>query len=102
MTNLNDSGAGSLRQAILNSNSGSNDIIVFSVAGFIELDDRLPDITSQVTIDGTSVPGYAGQPLVTLNGDDVSSGAGLTIASTGAGSVINASPSLIFQEMGYI
>jgi hypothetical protein len=42
----------------------------------------LPAITSPVTIDGTTEPGYAGSPLIVLNGASAGSGVnGLTISA---------------------
>lgn len=69
VTTLSDSGAGSLRQAILSANANPGaDSIQFSVAGTIELTSGpLPTITSNVTIDGTSAPGFAGNPVVEIN-----------------------------------
>jgi hypothetical protein len=73
VTNTNDSGAGSLRQAIINANSTSGaDTITFNIPGSgvrtINLLSALPSITSPVTIDGGTQPGYAGTPLIELNG----------------------------------
>jgi parallel beta-helix repeat protein len=72
VSNLNDSGLGSLRAAITaaNSDSGSPTVISFLVSGTITLTTGdLPVITNKVTIDGTSAPGHAsgGAPLVELN-----------------------------------
>ncbi len=72
VTNTNDSGAGSLRQAITNSNAtpGSN-IIDFSIGSgpqTITPASVLPSITVPVVIDGTSQPGYAGVPIIELDG----------------------------------
>ena len=62
VTNTNDAGAGSLRQAITNANTstGVADLINFSVTGTIALASNLPALTDNagVTIDGTSAPGY--------------------------------------------
>jgi len=64
VTNTNDSGAGSLRQAILdaNANAGS-DIITFNIPGSgvqtITPTTLLPDITDPVIIDGYTQPGTA-------------------------------------------
>src|SRR5258708_34052719 len=58
VTNLGNSGAGSLRQAIINSNAqaGAN-TIDFDVAGTIPISrGSLPAITNTVTIDGSSAP----------------------------------------------
>lgn len=65
VTNTNDSGAGSLRQAILQSNAAPTaDTILFNIGGPAETKTitphtELPSITSPVTIDGYSQPGAA-------------------------------------------
>ncbi len=69
VSNLNSSGAGSLRQAILDSNNvpGPN-TIDFGVAGTIQVGKQsLPAIKHTVTIDGTSAPDFQGTPAVTVN-----------------------------------
>ncbi len=69
VTNLHGSGAGTLRQAIIASNSqpGAN-TIDFDVAGTIRVGCKpLPDITNTVAIDGASAPSFAGSPVVTVN-----------------------------------
>ena len=69
VTNLHNSGAGSLRQAIIESNGqpGAN-TIDFDVAGTIRVGrTSLPAITSTVTIDGSTAPSFAGSPVVTVN-----------------------------------
>lgn len=64
VSNLNDSGAGSLRQAILNANAHAGaDTITFSVSGTITLLSGLPVISESLTIDG------AGQK-VKVSGND--------------------------------
>ncbi len=69
VTNTDDSGAGSLRQAIedANDNPGS-DTISFNIAGggvhTIAPESGLPEITDAVTIDGTTQPGAACGTLV--------------------------------------
>lgn len=72
VANLNDSGAGSLRQAITDANAGAgNDVIQFqsNMTGSINLTTgALPDIVSNIEIIGPSV-----QPGVTINGRGVSS-----------------------------
>jgi hypothetical protein len=73
VTTTADSGPGSLRQAIIDSNfaktSGSN-TIEFDIAGpgvkTIDLASPLPPITTSVLIDGTTQPGFTGTPLVAL------------------------------------
>src|SRR4051812_25174957 len=62
VANTNDSGTGSLRQAILNSNANAGlDEICFSIPGSglhtISPTTDLPNITGPVTIDATTQPG---------------------------------------------
>ena len=70
MSNTNDTGLGSLRQAILNSNAvtAQTNTIDFAIPGngvhTIEPASPLPAITQAVLIDGTSEPGYTGTPLI--------------------------------------
>jgi Ca2+-binding RTX toxin-like protein len=76
VTNTNDSGPGSLRQAILNANTDiETPTIVFAIPGSgpqtIHLLSALPSITEPMIIDGTTQPGYTGQPLVVLDGSGV-------------------------------
>jgi CSLREA domain-containing protein len=53
VTSLNDSGAGSLRQAILDANSNpGDDTINITVTGTIPLDSALPDLSTDMTING--------------------------------------------------
>ena len=71
VTNTNDSGAGSFRQAILDANnSGGTDLITFDIVGqsVIRVLTGLPVITDEVTIDGTTEPNYSGTPIVQLDG----------------------------------
>jgi parallel beta-helix repeat protein len=72
VTNTNDSGPGSFRQAIIDSNSsGAPATIVFSIGSGPQTITPLavfPFITNQVTIDATTQPGYAGHPLIQLDG----------------------------------
>jgi hypothetical protein len=72
VTNTNDSGPGSLRQAILDANANPGaDIISFQIGmgqQTIAPTTALPEIIDPVTIDGTTQPGFAGQPLIELSG----------------------------------
>jgi len=89
VTTTADSGAGSLRQAILDANDtttnpGQNTIdfsIGTSGSQTISLASPLPAITntSGVIIDGTSEPGFTTTPLIVLNGSGAGSGDGLDI-----------------------
>ena len=98
-TDDNDDGACnaahcSLREAILTSNStsGQPELIAFQIGGggaqTIGPSSALPAITDQVTIDGTTQPGFGGSPLVVLNGAGAGAvTAGLDIAAGSASAV---------------
>jgi VCBS repeat-containing protein len=94
VTNINDSGAGSLRQALLDANANAGlDTITFNIAGggihTIAPLSALPDITEAVVIDATSQPGYAGTPVIELNGASAGNNrSGLTLDSGSDGSTI--------------
>lgn len=110
VTNTNDAGAGSLRQAILDANtSGGVDAIVFNIPGTdggcsggvctIQPLSVLPDITDPVAINGYTQAGSqantngAGQGLNTmltieLDGSQIANADGLTIATSGGGTTI--------------
>ncbi len=84
VTNTNDGGPGSLRQALLNS-VGSGDLINFNIPGggvkTITIDSALPTISHNgLFLDGTSQPGYAGTPLIEINGNNLALD-GLTVAA---------------------
>src|ERR1700722_17813808 len=72
-----NSGAGSLRQAILNANSNpGTDTIQFSIGTGQQLitpTSALPTITDPVVLDATTQPGYAGVPLIELTGGSAGS-----------------------------
>ena len=85
VTNLGNSGGGSLRGAIqaANANVGP-DTIEFAVAGTVNLTYDLPalsDLTGGTKIDGTTAPGYSGVPVVVLRGAGPTSFGGLQITS---------------------
>jgi hypothetical protein len=69
VTSLTDSGAGSLRQALIDANAlPGADTINFAVAGTIRVGRTpLPAVTGTVTIDGASAPGFTGTPVVAVN-----------------------------------
>lgn len=87
--NTNDSGFGSLRQAILNANAHPGaETIDFRIPGagpfLIRPLSPLPFLTGQTTIDATTQPGFAGQPIVELRGD-LSRGCGCDVQTDAAG-----------------
>jgi hypothetical protein len=98
-----DSGPGSLRWAMTEANATSGlDSVVFNIPGSppytIRPDSILPTITDPIDIDGTSQPGWAGEPIIELDGSLttwVTWGAGIRIESGGSsvrGLVINRFP----------
>ena len=101
VTTVADSGAGTLRQAILNANANPGlDTIVFNISGTgpftITPASAFPTITDPVVIDGTTQANYAGTPLIEINGSSLASGTdGLHIVaggSTARGLAINRCP----------
>ena len=91
VTNTFDGSLGSLRQAILDANASPGaDAIVFNIVGSgvqtIALSNALPTVSEAVTIDATTQPGFAGTPLIELNGDGLGLAQGIHI--TGEGTVV--------------
>ena len=73
VTNTATSGPGSFQQAILTANTNPGlDTIVFQISGTppftIAPTASLPAITDPVVIDATTQPGFAGKPVIELNG----------------------------------
>jgi hypothetical protein len=101
VTNTADSGPGSLRLAILDANSHPGaDTIDFAIGSGLQTipvgsttGTPLPAITDNVTIDGTTQPGFSGTPLIELAGASAGADAnGLTITAascTVRGLVVN-------------
>ncbi|MCA9195014.1 MAG: DUF4347 domain-containing protein, partial [Planctomycetales bacterium] len=95
VTNTNDSGSGSLRQAITNANSNAGaDTINFSISGTgvhtINLSSVLPNITEQVTIDATTDDSYAAnsnKAAIILDGNNLT-GSGFIFEYTADNSVV--------------
>ena len=79
--NSNDSGAGSLRQAILDSNAGGGGAITFSnVTGLISLQTSLPALAASVTISG---PGAAQLTVSCSDSPILTNSAGITATVSG-------------------
>ena len=92
VTNTNDSGPDSLRQAILNANANPGlDTIDFAISGpaqyIITLASALPAITDPIVLDGSSQTGFAGTPLIQINGVGLS-GDGLILGAGSTGSTV--------------
>lgn len=73
VSNSNDSGAGSLRQAILDANnSNQTNTIVFQIPGTgpfaIRPSSPLPSLGTPTAINATTQPGYSGSPLIEIDG----------------------------------
>ena len=94
VTNTSDSGAGSLRQAILDANAAAGtDTITFNIAGggvhTIDLLSALPAIADTIIIDGWSEPDFSGTPVIELNGTSAGAGVdGLRLEAGSDGSTI--------------
>ena len=88
VTTTADSGAGSLRQAILDSNAtaGVLDTIAFAIGSGVQTItplSALPVITDPLVIDGTTQPGYEGTPVIEIAGGGLVV-TGLEIAAGGS------------------
>ena len=72
VTTAADSGAGSLRQAITDANNHAGpDVIHFAIgtgAKTISPSTGLPGLGDGTVLDATTQPGYAGKPLIDING----------------------------------
>jgi titin len=83
--NTNDAGDGSLRQAILDANAtpGANEIDFDIGGGGVQTilpSTALPEVTHSTVIDGTTQQGFAGSPLIAIDGTNVTPGSsGLVI-----------------------
>jgi hypothetical protein len=88
VTTVGDAGPGSLREAIELANlSTTADVVQFNIPSSdlyqtIRPQAPLPQVVAPLTIDGTIQPGYAGSPVVELDGTDAGLGTnGLVIAA---------------------
>ncbi len=89
VTNTANAGVGSLRQAILDANLVSGlDEISFAIPGaaphVISTTSPLPTIVDRLTIDGRTQPGWAGAPIVFLDGAASGAVCGLCFSGNGA------------------
>ena len=112
VTNTNDSGAGSLRQAIEDANNNNNpsdmDFIDFNIAGggvkVISPESELPFITQKVYIDASTQPGADCSPrsiVIRLDGTLAGNSNGLVLwNSESSGSVIKGISITNFTWMG--
>src|SRR3990172_7397658 len=77
------SGICALRAAIQQSNANlGTDTVAFAIGSGLQTiapDSQLPIVADPVIIDGTTQPGYAGKPLIQLDGINAGVGSGLTI-----------------------
>ena len=93
VTNTNDAGAGSLRAAISSANAAvGTDTVAFAIGSglqTINLLSALPAISGQVIIAGQTQPGFAGTPIIELNGTGAGAGVhGVVVSPGAAGSAI--------------
>jgi hypothetical protein len=79
--NTNDSGPDSLRSAIAKANANPGlDTINFRIGAGVRTISplsALPDVTDSVIIDGTTQPGFAGHPIIELDGSLAGGGGGV-------------------------
>ncbi|MBD2048868.1 DUF4347 domain-containing protein, partial [Coleofasciculus sp. FACHB-64] len=92
--NTNDSGEGSLRQAIINANAFSGtDTIGFQIGTGLQTItplSALPTLTGSVIIDGTTQTGFSGTPIIQLSGSGTGTGLKITAGnSTVRGLIFN-------------
>jgi hypothetical protein len=85
ITNTADSGPGSLRQALVDSETSAGSTVTFNIPGSgvhtITPSSALPVVTA--SIDGTTEPGYAGTPLIEIDGRNAGSAEGLYLTKSG-------------------
>lgn len=75
VTNTNNSGAGSLRQALLDANANpGSDLIAFNIGSGLKtivLVTKLPEISDPVVVDGTTQPGFTNAPLIEIQATNI-------------------------------
>jgi photosystem II stability/assembly factor-like uncharacterized protein len=92
VTSANDHGPGTLRQAMTDANATPGlDTIVFNIPGAgvhtINLSFELPEITDPVVLDATTQPGYAGTPLIEINGAAAANASACFYVSAGGSAI---------------
>ena len=92
VTSTNDDGPGSLRQVILEANASPNTArVTFDISGagvhIIRPSSPLPALTHPVLLDGASQPGYAGVPLIEINGSRAGRAADGLVLTAGTSTV---------------
>ncbi|HYV92966.1 MAG TPA: hypothetical protein VE978_14345 [Chitinophagales bacterium] len=79
-TNTGSGTSGTLRWCINQANlSAGPHTINFSVAATITITSSLPALLQSIVIDGSTAPGFAGLPVIILDGNGYGNGDGLTI-----------------------
>ena len=85
VTSTGDSGNNTLRDAITLADGTPGSTIKFDIpSGPFVIDltsGALPPISAATKIDGTSQPGYAGTPIIVINGSSLSTGSGLDLTA---------------------
>lgn len=86
VTSTADSGAGSLRQAITDANNHAGaDAIHFAIgsgAKTITPSKGLPGLGDDTTLDATTQPGFAGKPIIEINGSNAGGADGIRISGS--------------------
>jgi Domain of unknown function DUF11 len=85
VTSTADNGSGSLRQALIDSAASVGSVVTFNIAGSgvhtITPTSALPEV--EASIDGSTEPGYAGTPLIEIDGRNAGSVDGLVLRRLG-------------------
>lgn len=102
--NLPGNGQVSLREAINKANATpGGDVIAFALGSgqvTINIVAPLPTVTDQIVIAGQTQPGFAGRPLIELNGINTTSANGLEIDLGASGTVVRGLVINRFDESG--
>ena len=109
VTTTNATGAGSLEQAILDANADTTNTTPYTVTFVITTGSApytinlpssgLTPIARPVLLDATSQPGYAGSPIIVLDGTGIS-GSGLLLGTGSGGSLLRGLAIIDFTAAG--